>query len=126
MAWLAIVLLLFLAALARERPRWFSLGLPAAAAAYVLALNLLNPDAMIVRENLARYRLTGTLDAYYLTTLSADAAPALAAALPALGEHEAAVAEHLRELRAELIHAAERDGLPGWNLGRAQAIQAAR
>ena len=125
MAWLAIVLMLFLVALVRERPRWFSMGLPAAAAASVLALNLLNPDAMIVRENLARYRLAGDLDVAYLTTLSADAAPVLAAALPELGEHSAAMAEHLRKLRGERLRAAERDGLLGWNLGRARAIQAA-
>jgi hypothetical protein len=40
-------------------------------------------DALIVRENVARYATSGKLDATYLTTLSAGAAPELVAALPA-------------------------------------------
>lgn len=122
MIWLACVLLLFLVALVRERPRWFTMGVPAAAVAYLLALNLLNPDAMIVRENLARYQATGDLDGAYLTTLSADAVPALVAALPALGEHRTTAEAHLRARRTALETTAARDGLPGWNLGRARAL----
>ncbi len=122
MAWLSMVLLLFLAALWRDWLRWFSLGLPCAAACYLLALNLLNPEALIVRENLVRYQATGDLDSSYLTTLSPDAAPALAAALPQLGPAGVPLREHLRVQAAYLASRSAREGWPAWNLGRARAI----
>lgn len=121
MAWLAVALLLFLAALLRARPRLFGLGAPASALVYLLALNLLNPDALIVRENVARYLATGRLDAHYLGQLSADAAPALLESLPLLGPHRPQVEAQLQRLAGRLEEAAQRDGLAGWNLGRAQA-----
>ena len=121
MGWLASILLLFVVALLRDRMRLFSMGLPAAAAAFILALNLLNPDALIVRENVARYQATGDLDTYYLATLSPDAAPALVAALPQLGPARAPLEAHLLEQSAELATMAAHDGWPGWNLGRARA-----
>jgi Domain of unknown function (DUF4173) len=121
MGWLASILLLFVVALLRDRPRLFSLGLPAAAAAYLLALNLLNPDAMIVRENVARYQATGDLDSYYLSTLSPDAAPAIAAALPLLGAVGEPLRAYLIEQQRELELAAASDGWPGWNYGRWRA-----
>ena len=80
MAWLAALLLWFLLTLWRS-PHRFALGLMVAAMGYLTTLNLLNPDAFIVRQNLARYAETGDLDAAYLTTLSADAVPELVAAL---------------------------------------------
>lgn len=122
MAWLAVVLLLFLVALLLNRPRLFSLGVPVAAAIYLATLNVINPDAMIVRENVARYQATGDLDTYYLSTLSPDAAPALAAALPLVGPYRSEI-EDMLTVQAEILtrHAAE-DGWPAWNLGRARAI----
>ncbi len=121
MAWLAVVLLLFLAALLLARPRLFNLGAPASALVYVLALNLLNPDALIVRENVARYQATAKLDVVYLATLSADAAPQLVGALPLVGEHRGQLEAQLRDLKASLDETAARDGLPGWNASRARA-----
>jgi hypothetical protein len=121
MAWLTVVLVLFLAALLYERPGLFSMGVPASALAYLLALNLLNPDALIVRQNIARYQATGDLDTAYLVTLSADATPALAGALPLAGPYHKALVAQLQELGGRLDEAASRDGLPGWNLGRARA-----
>jgi hypothetical protein len=53
----------------------------------VLALNLYNPDARIARVNLARAEAGRVFDAAYLRELSADAAPALAAAAPGLMQH---------------------------------------
>ncbi|MCA9970473.1 MAG: DUF4173 domain-containing protein [Anaerolineales bacterium] len=82
-AWLAPLLLWFVATLWR-RPDRFAIGLIAAVIGFAATLNALNPEARIVRQNVARYQETSDLDAAYLTTLSADAVPALAAALPLL------------------------------------------
>jgi len=95
MGWLAVVLFwLIVTVLARadgEKSaagrRTFAFGALIAGMALILVLNLINPDALIARTNLAR-SVAGvgvSLDTEYLTLiLSADATPALAAGLPAL------------------------------------------
>ena len=50
----------------------------AATAAGLLAFSLANPDGTIARQNIERWRTTGSLDVGYLQTLSADAAPSIA------------------------------------------------
>jgi hypothetical protein len=46
----------------------------------------MNPDALIARTNIERARYGEELDAYYLSTLSADATPVLVEALPRIGD----------------------------------------
>jgi hypothetical protein len=121
MVWLAAALLLFLAALLRDRPRWFSTGALVGALLYAAALNAANPDALIVRLNVARYQESGKLDAEYLATLSADAAPELAAALPSLAPADRAIiAEGLRA-RREGAELALEGGWPSWHWARWRA-----
>ena len=55
----------------------FPLGAFVAALGFVITLNLVNPDAFIARQNLARYQAIGKLDVYYLAQLSDDAVPTL-------------------------------------------------
>jgi hypothetical protein len=125
MIWLALVLALFLLALLRDRPRLFMFGGFVSALAYLAVLNLANPDALIVRENLARYQASGKLDAYYLTGLSADATPDLVAALPTLDEaSRATIAETLVWQREALTTAEAGQGWPSWSLPRARALAA--
>jgi len=50
--------------------------------AFVLLMNLINPEAIIVRENIKHFRQTGKLDAAYFSQLSEDAVPAM---MPLLG-----------------------------------------
>ena len=45
-----------------------------------------NPDSIIARVNVNRLEAGELFDPYYLTTLSADAAPVLVAALPRIGD----------------------------------------
>lgn len=81
--WLGALLLWFVASQWRWPDR-FGVGLLVTAVAFLATLNLLNPDAFIVQQNLARYGRTGDIDIVYLTTLSHDATPQLIAALPQL------------------------------------------
>jgi hypothetical protein len=75
--WLGVVFLLILVAGIRLRGRWVPRAALAAAVAALLGLAILNPDAFIARQNVARFVETGRIDVDYLRTLSADAVPAL-------------------------------------------------
>lgn len=103
------------------RPERFAVGAFVAMIAFVATLDVINPDAVIVRENVARYVVSGNLDSAYLGSRSLDAVPALAAALPTL--HGTA----REETRATLLwHAANLTGdapepWQSWNLGRERA-----
>lgn len=82
MFWLAVLLSWFVLTL-WTRPYRFTIGFILAAMGFLATLNLINPDAFIARQNLARYQRTHDLDAAYLTTLSDDAVPQLVQALAA-------------------------------------------
>ena len=86
--WLTVVLLWFVATVLRGRRRWFAFGALVSAFAVAAALPVLNPDALIVRTNLARAEAGAELDVAYISDLSADAAPAVIAALPRLDEDD--------------------------------------
>ena len=123
MIWLVVVLGLFLLGLLRDRPRVFVLGSFVAALVGLALLNIVNPDAMIVRENVARYQADGKIDAYYLSELSADATPDLVAALGWLDDGTRATIEPaLEEQHRVLVEAAAEQGWPSWQLGRARAV----
>jgi hypothetical protein len=140
MIWLAALLLLFLAALLRNRPRWFSFGGLVSALALLAALNVANPEGLIVQANVTRYVQTGSLavnddfdlepsyrssralDAAYLARLSPDATPALVAALPRLdADSQQVIVDSLRRQREWLDTVAMQDGWPAFHLGRAWA-----
>lgn len=125
MLWLAVVLLLFLVALLRDQPRLFTFGGFVTALVYLALLNLVNPDALIVRENVARYQVSGKLDVAYLTSLSSDAVPALVDALETVADQDRRIIlTNLGQRQIELTEIAAASGWPGWHLGRARALTA--
>jgi hypothetical protein len=126
MLWIVAMLGLFAATVLRERPRGFAFGTLASGWGLVAALDLANPDALIVRTNVARLRQGRGLDARYLQRLSADAAPALRAALPTLGLPEYCVATQV--LRHGLGTRAPDAGgdWRTWNAARERAWRIAR
>lgn len=87
--WLAAALAWFGATTLRGKREWFTSGAIAAGLALVMGLNIINPDAWIARQNLALHARSGdpeAIDAAYLASLSSDAFPVLAEALPDLPE----------------------------------------
>ena len=84
MLWLAMVLAWFGATVLRGRRERFVGGALVTACFTWGALAVAGPDTMIVRTNVSRMARGERFDHAYLTALSADAVPALAAALPRL------------------------------------------
>lgn len=105
---------------------WVPAGSGALALVLLLLLNLADAEAVLVRRNVAHAQRTGQFDAGYLSDLSDDAVPAMAAALPDLppearGAIRDAICDPWRIVLAG-------DGLAGWNrsVRRADAIRRSR
>ena len=113
-AWLAVVLLWLCVTVLRRRRRRFAVGAVVAGFAAVAAMNVLNPDALIARTNVARPHV----DVGYLARLSDDATPTLLRALPSLPRPEQ------RRLAAALLGRAPRHDWRSWNLDRSRAAAA--
>lgn len=78
MIFVAFLLLWFAATVLTGRRNRFAIGALASGVAAVAVLHILNPDALIVRTNLARDHRRA-FDDQYVSHLSADAAPVIAA-----------------------------------------------
>ena len=118
----AALLICGLVAVCVRRASWLPAAAVVVAVVAVIGLNALDPDAFIASRNIDRYRATGTLDTSTLGTLSADAAPVLAAALPLLDPCDRwLVAGLLRDVRDGLASAR---GWASWSLSRERAADA--
>jgi hypothetical protein len=79
--WIAIVFILLAAETAGAFPRrrWFVGATSISAMALLLALNLANPEAIVVNLNIDHARFTHKMDPQYVAELSSDATPTLLA-----------------------------------------------
>jgi len=84
MGWLVLVFGWFAASVLRGRRSRFGPGALASGFLVLLALNLMNPDAIMARTNLARAVAGRSFDTAYAARLSADALPTLLGLLGAL------------------------------------------
>lgn len=119
--WLAVVFgLLAVAVTARGSQRgWFPLGAVATGLLALFALNVVNPEATVVRRNLDHFERTGRFDAAYLGALSADGVPALVDGLDRLPPAERAQA------RAAVCRAPRPErGLASFNVAHERARRA--
>jgi len=120
MVWLAVVFLWLAATVLRGRREQFAWGAVLSGLVVAASLNALNPDALIARTNLRRVDAPAGVDARYLASLSPDAAPVLAAALPALPEADRCA------LAEELVKEGQKPGdWRTWNWSRERAARVA-
>ena len=83
--WLGGVFVLLAASLASgNRRSWLPAMAAASGLVALLALNVANPEAIVVRHNVDFAESSGRFDPAYLAGLSDDAVPALVQALPRL------------------------------------------
>ncbi|MDQ3304035.1 MAG: DUF4173 domain-containing protein [Actinomycetota bacterium] len=86
MAWISVVLIFFLLTVLRGHRRYFAFCALVSGFFAIAILNALDPDALIVRTNVARLEAGKEFDAPYLASLSADAVPPLLDSLPAMNQ----------------------------------------
>jgi hypothetical protein len=95
MFWLGALLVWFAVTVLTGNRARFLIGALASGVVVVLALHAIDPDNRIVRTNVERAAAgKRALDMTYATSLSADATPALIAALPLLPEPQRLCAAH--------------------------------
>jgi hypothetical protein len=122
MIWAVLALGWFAATVMRRARHRFAFGAVVAGFAVLAALNVLNPEHVTVRVNLARADGGEELDVRYLLRLSADAVPTVLAELPARDvEVACADLERMQTRVIETTHGGRR-----WNLARARALAAVR
>lgn len=68
----------------RTAREWLPTAIGVSALVAVAALNVVNPDALVVERNVEHHLDGGQFDGWYLMTLSQDATPALVDAVPQL------------------------------------------
>jgi hypothetical protein len=113
---LAVIFILLLIKILRALPEArFALPAFIAAVAFLVGLNLLNPDAFIAQQNLDRFHQTGKLDGIYLGELSADAHSEIQEAL------RIAPPEIKQEIKYSQSQQPEANAWQSWNLARSQA-----
>lgn len=109
--WLGLLIVLVIVAGSRMSGWWLPRAALVSAASFLLVIGFANPEAWVAQRNIDRYHATGKLDAGYLSTLGADAAPTIRAGLPA-------------NVSACIISSQglpEADDALEWNLGRVSA-----
>jgi len=127
MGWIALVVAWFGVTVLRERRQRFIGGAIASAWGVWALLVVANPDAIIVRTNLARLAEGRIFDVAYVAELGHDAAPAIAAAIPRLDADDACRARRAlardRRSRIEQREDGPRDwraaSIAGWRAERA-------
>lgn len=96
MIWLAVLIVWFFITVMRERRERFVFGAIVSGLAVLVVLHLINPEALIVRTNLARAAEGKRFDADYAARSGPDALPLLLDAMPKLKpEDQRTIAEAL-------------------------------
>lgn len=72
---LVLFVLLAVKFIKSKREQFFVFGALFSVAAFLVVVNVINPDAFIARSNMEQYSRTGKIDFFYVGTLSADAEP---------------------------------------------------
>ncbi len=70
---LALFILLAVKFVQSKPENFFTFGTLLTGTAFLIVVNLINPDSFIANSNLKQYNQTGKIDAYYIASLSADA-----------------------------------------------------
>jgi hypothetical protein len=120
MIWLAVVFVWFSLTVFRESRNRFAWGALWSAIVVLGATNLINPDALIARTNIALMHQGRNFDPYYNTTdLSDDAVPVIVEAMPSMNSNDRC--RVMQSLYKRMITSSTELDVRSWNLSRSTA-----
>ena len=120
MTWLAIVFVWFAVTVLRGYRQYFALGAMWSAFLIIGATHALNPDAFIVRTNIALMQQGREFDAGYNSRLSSDATPTLVPFLDQFSsEDRETILRNFKHQHCEIAHGS---GFRSWNLSRTESF----
>jgi hypothetical protein len=119
MGWLAVLFVWFALTVLRGSRQYFAWGALWSAFFILGATHVLNPDAFIVKTNLALMREGRLFDGSYNARLSDDAIPAMLAELPVMDAQNQCQVKWALQGRA--LRSREETDLRSWNLPRSRA-----
>ena len=121
MTWLAVVFVWFALTVLRGAREHFAWGALWAAFTILGATHVLNPDAFIVRTNVALMQQGREFDANYNSRLSDDALPVLMVSFDGLSEPDQQIV--FRRVARSFCDMREESDLRSWNFARWQAMR---
>lgn len=121
MGWLAVLCVIFIATVLRGRRDRFAFASIMSGLLVVFGLHVVNPDAFIVKTNIAHAKAGKAFDAVYALTLSSDAVPTLVNGLNSLPE---ATRNQISEALGDRYKGSTDTDWRGWNWSRSQARHA--
>lgn len=119
---LAVLFVWFGLSVLRGRRDLFVAGAFVVGFSSLMLLHAVNPDGIIARTNLSRVETRIAIDPAYLSSLSADAVPALVRALPAMRDER--LAESVRTIILRHANPAGTADWQSWNWSRMEAAAA--
>ncbi|MBI2954947.1 MAG: DUF4173 domain-containing protein [Chloroflexi bacterium] len=122
MGWIAFVFCWFIATVQRGQRERFAFGMVVTGFLALAALNLISPEAIIVKENVGRARAEQPMDARNVAKLSADAVPTLIDELSSIAPSDR------RPIIENLLRKwSEEDGdWRTWNWSRSRAVRSVK
>jgi hypothetical protein len=120
MTWLAIVFVLFACTVLRNARQYFAWAALWSAIVVLGATHVLNPDAFIVRTNIALMQQGREFDAHYNSQLSDDAVPSLLGSFESLNSEDQQIV--VRRLAGRFCDRSGSGDLRSWNLARFRAF----
>ena len=121
MAWLVLIFVWFAATVLRGNRGPFAFGTLISGLATIVTLHILNPDALIVRANVARTTEGRHFDVPYAASLSADAVPDLVSLVPQLKTEDQ---QNLISRLSARWRSPTKTDWRSWNLSRSKAGRA--
>lgn len=125
--WLSVVMVLLIFKIWMAQSNIFQVGIIGSGLLFIMILNVMTPEAVIARRNIAHFQQGAELDSVYLVSLADEAVPVLvdfSKELEPTNVHRVRIVSHLTDRLEVLDREQEQRGIIGYHFGESRAWKA--